>query len=173
MWKNQSATVITRKIQKTKNKTKTKHQCFLLVVVGWQHCCLHTMSTATAEDIMWSQRHEMVGWLDGTWGRVMGEFGGISSRRCEVFASFVSPPPCFLWTVAFFASVIRGYLLSHLRLLAVFLHVYPTHTHIVDCFGVKRLLFWWAKGFFLVVGEVVGDFAPMCIVAFLLEQLCT
>ncbi len=114
----------------------------------------YTMSTATAEDIMWSQsqRHEMVGWgwgwLDGTWGRVMGEFGGISSRRCEVFASFVPPPPCFLWTVAFFASVIRGYLLSHLRLLAVFLHVYPTHTHIVDCFGVERLLFWWAKGFF-------------------------
>jgi hypothetical protein len=53
---------------------------------------------------MWSQRHEMVGWLDGTWGRVMGEFGGISSRRCEVFASFVPPPPLFFVNCGIFCK---------------------------------------------------------------------
>jgi hypothetical protein len=35
-------------------------------------------------------------WLDGTWGRVMEEFGGIWLRTCEAFASSVPLPPCFL-----------------------------------------------------------------------------
>jgi hypothetical protein len=67
--------------------------------------------------------------------------------------------------------VTRGYLLSHLRISATFCMCNPDMLLIVlalkgCCFGGRKVLF-------LVMGEVVGDFAAMCIVAFLLERLRT
>ena len=91
----------------------------------------------------------MVGWLDGTWSRVMAEFGEISSRRCEVFASFVPPPPpvfCELWH---FLLVWQEDICCHTCGYWLYFCMCTPHILLIVlvlkgcCFGGRKVFFWW------------------------------